>query len=176
MVSSRPGRTRQVDAAEEFTAWLRDLESETQERVVALRRLLERHGPTLGRPYADRIEGSKRHNLKELRPTSRKDEVLRILFYFDPRRQAILLVGGNKAGDWHGWYDRNILIAEERIARHEAALARQAETLAKATRQQKPGTPGRPARRKRCAISTSCVPRSRHAREPRPESPPRSSG
>src|SRR5450759_4895736 len=105
MVSSRPGRTRQVDAAEEFTAWLRDLESETQEKVVALRRLLERHGPTLGRPYADRIEGSKRHNLKELRPTSR-----------DPRRQAILLVGGNKAGDWHGWYDRNILIAEERIA------------------------------------------------------------
>ena len=149
MVSSRPGRTWQVDAAEEFTAWLRDLESETQEKVVALRRRLERHGPTLGRPYADRIEGSKRHNLKELRPTSRKDEVLRILFYFDPRRQAILLVGGNKVGDWHGRYDRNILIAEERIARHEAALARQAETLAKATRQQKPGTPGRPARRKR---------------------------
>jgi hypothetical protein len=56
MVSSRPRRTWQVDAAEEFTAWLRGLESETQEKVVALRRLLERHGPTLGRPYADRIE------------------------------------------------------------------------------------------------------------------------
>lgn len=96
-----------VDAVDEFTAWLASQDQEIQERVVALRKLREAHGPTLGRPYVDRIAGSQRHNLKELRPTSRPTEALRVLFYFDPRRQALLLVGGDKAGDWQGWYEEH---------------------------------------------------------------------
>ncbi|CAL9647862.1 Putative toxin HigB2 [Actinosynnema sp. ALI-1.44] len=43
---------------------------------------------------------------------------MRILFAFDPRRQAILLVAGDKAGDWRGWYERNIPLADRRFDEH----------------------------------------------------------
>lgn len=73
--------------------------------------LLEEDGPQPGRPYADRITASKYHNMKELRPRrSAKD--CRILFMFDPRREAILLVGGDKSGQWSDWYMRAIPQAE----------------------------------------------------------------
>lgn len=68
------------------------------------------HGPALGRPAVDRIDGSRHHNMKELR-SSRQH--LRALFCFDPRRTAIVLLGGDKAGDWTGWYERNIPIADD---------------------------------------------------------------
>ena len=57
--------------------------------------LLEMEGPTLGRPTVDKVKGSKFHSMKELRPAGTS---IRILFIFDPRRQAILLLGGDKAG------------------------------------------------------------------------------
>jgi hypothetical protein len=148
MDSPRPDKTWRVDAAAEFTAWLKDLDPQSQEKVVALRRLLERHGPTLGRPYADRIKGSTRQNLKELRPSSSQEEALRVLFYFDPERTALLLVGGNKATDWSGWYDTNIPIAESRIARHESELKRRAAERIEAAGQLRPGIT-RQATRKR---------------------------
>jgi hypothetical protein len=78
-------------------------------------------GPTLGRPLVDRITGSSYHNLKELRPASTGSTEIRILFVFDPRRTAILLVAGDKSGDWRGWYDSNIPLAEDRYAEHLAA-------------------------------------------------------
>ena len=43
------------------------------------------------------IKGS-RFPLRELRPKRGKSP-LRIIYAFDPRRQAILLIGGNKASD-----------------------------------------------------------------------------
>lgn len=55
---------------------------------------------------AHRIRGSAYRNMKELRPTSAGCSEVRILFAFDPLRKAILLVAGDKAGDWTGWYDR----------------------------------------------------------------------
>jgi hypothetical protein len=57
----------------------------------------------------DSIAGSRIGNLKELRPMSSD---IRILFVFDPRRTAILLLGGSKTNDWTGWYKRNIPEAE----------------------------------------------------------------
>ncbi len=71
--------------------------------------ILAEGGPSLGRPFVDTINGSRIANLKELRP---KRSDIRILFAFDPRRTAILLLGGSKTNDWQGWYDRNIPIAE----------------------------------------------------------------
>lgn len=59
--------------------------------------LLEEFGPHLGRPHADRLVGSKHANMKELRFRTR-DGVWRVAFAFDPTRQAILLVAGNKTG------------------------------------------------------------------------------
>ncbi len=79
-------------------------------------------GPTLGRPLVDRLKGSEQHHLKELRPGSCGTSELRILFAFDPVRRAVLLVAGDKAGNWNRWYDTNIPIAEKRYHEHIAEL------------------------------------------------------
>ncbi|WDO08794.1 type II toxin-antitoxin system RelE/ParE family toxin [Streptomyces murinus] len=80
--------------------------------------LLADQGPTLGRPAVDRIHGSQLHNLKELRPGSSGRSEIRILFLFDVRRQAVLLMAGDKAGNWDGWYRDAIKLAEERYERY----------------------------------------------------------
>jgi hypothetical protein len=64
--------------------------------------LLGEVGPDLGRPVVDRIKGSHHHNMKELRAA--EGGVLRVLFMFDPRRQVVLLLGGDKTGAWSIWY------------------------------------------------------------------------
>ena len=97
--------------AEWFTALIKDdLASATQvaQAVAALRE----EGPTLGRPLVDRIQGSRIHHLKELRPGSGGRSEIRVLFAFDPARSALLLLGGDKAGNWQRWYRENIPIAE----------------------------------------------------------------
>jgi len=73
-------------------------------------------GPNLGRPHVDTVQGSAFSSMKELR-VQVKGDPWRILFAFDPQRQAILLVGGDKAGDKR-WYARFIPIADERYRRH----------------------------------------------------------
>jgi hypothetical protein len=79
--------------------------------------LLGERGPALGRPAAGLISGSALHNLKELRPRSAGRTEIRILFVFDPQRQAILLVTGDKAGHRTRWYRDAIKLAEDRYAR-----------------------------------------------------------
>jgi len=116
-----------VDAVPEVRAWIAGLDADSQERIEILLRLLERHGPTLGRPYCDLVKGSGLKNMKELRASSQRDEALRILFCFDSARAAILLVGGDKSGEWGSWYDENIPVAEARLVRHEKALAIEAD-------------------------------------------------
>ena len=64
------------------------------------------------RPLADRISGSRLHNLKELRPGSSGASEVRILFIFDPVRNAVLLVVGDKSGRWQEWYRKAIPAAE----------------------------------------------------------------
>jgi hypothetical protein len=96
---------------EEVEAWYFTLDDDAMAAVTGAIDLLELEGPTLGRPTVDRVNGSKFHSMKELRPAGTS---IRILFIFDPRRQAILLLGGDKAGGWKSWYDKNIPIAERR--------------------------------------------------------------
>ncbi len=79
---------------------------------------LASEGPALRRPLADRVKGSRYHNMKELRPPSSGSTEIRLLFAFDPRREAIFLVAGDKAGNWQGWYSAAIPLADERFARH----------------------------------------------------------
>ncbi|NLG54586.1 MAG: hypothetical protein GX542_02890 [Rhodococcus sp.] len=86
------------------------------DKIEAAIDVLEAEGPTLGRPLVDRIKGATLHNMKELRPSGTS---VRILFAFDPLRQAVLLVGGDKANDWSGWYEKNIPVAEARFQRWE---------------------------------------------------------
>jgi hypothetical protein len=60
------------------------------------------------------VKASQLHNLKELRPGSAGRSEIRILFIFDPKRQAVLLVAGDKAGEWSDWYQEAIPLAEQR--------------------------------------------------------------
>lgn len=102
---------REVLLLEEVDAWFLTLDAHTAAAVAGAIDLLEQVGPSLGRPTVDRIRGSRFHKMKELRPAATS---VRILFVFDPRRRAILLLGGDKAGNWKDWYDRHIPIAEQR--------------------------------------------------------------
>jgi hypothetical protein len=67
-----------------------------------------------GRPLADRVRHTRLSNLKELRPGSAGRSEIRILYIFDPRRNAVLLVAGDKAGKWETWYRQAIALAEQR--------------------------------------------------------------
>jgi len=101
----------------EVRAWLHDLRHRDRASAVlvgqAIGMLIEA-GPELGRPLADRIQHSRLSNLKELRPGSAGRSEIRILYVFDPRRNAVLLVAGDKAGQWDAWYKKAIPLAEER--------------------------------------------------------------
>ena len=104
---------------DEVTNWYFDLvdhDPETANLLAAAIDLLEAKGPALGRPLVDSIEGSSIHNMKELRPSSRGRSEIRILFVFDPARHAVLLVAGDKAGNWETWYRENLPLAERRYA------------------------------------------------------------
>lgn len=94
--------------------WLATLDEKSYELVVAALEVLAEQGPSLGRPLVDSIVGSAYKNMKELRPGSSGRSEMRILFAFDPARKAILLVAGDKAGNWHKWYRTNIPLADER--------------------------------------------------------------
>lgn len=96
---------------EEVERWYFSLDGDAIAAVTGAIDLLELEGTTLGRPTVDKVNGSKFHSMKELRPAGTS---IRILFIFDPLRQAILLLGGDKAGNWKTWYVKNIPIAERR--------------------------------------------------------------
>jgi len=90
----------------------------TANRVMEAIDHLAEAGPGLGRPLVDRIHGSRLHNLKELRPGSAGRSEIRLLFVFDVEREAVILVAGDKAGQWNRWYRENIPVAEERYEQY----------------------------------------------------------
>ena len=104
--------------------WLLTLDENSRAQVVAALEILQEHGPALGRPLVDSISGSRHRNMKELRPGSSGKSEIRILFAFDPIRQAILLVAGDKSAQWQRWYRKNIPIADELYDWHLEQLRR----------------------------------------------------
>ena len=116
---------------DEFTAFAEDL----QDELLAHARLLSQFGPELGRPIADTLNGSRHANMKELRFDC-NSEVWRVAFAFDPQRQAILLVAGNKRGlDQRRFYRRLIEKADDRYDDHLAAInGRREQQYGKKTR------------------------------------------
>jgi hypothetical protein len=105
----------EVEYTDPFGTWYESLEEEDQDAVVARVELLEQLGPALGRPAVDSVHQSRHPNMKELRG----ERALRVLFAFDPRRTAILLIGGVKSADdpaspnWNRWYDHYVPIADD---------------------------------------------------------------
>ncbi len=93
----------EVIATDEFVEWYEALSDADSEAVYVVVSLLEELGPALPFPYSSAISGSS-HALRELR-IQRGGRPLRVLYIFDKRRQAVLLIGGDKTGDdrFYGW-------------------------------------------------------------------------
>jgi hypothetical protein len=106
----------EVEVSDEFIQWYDSLDEQEGVSVDASVDMLEEYGPALGRPHADTLKGSKHPNMKELR-IQHQGRPLRILFAFDPRRNAYLILGGDKTGDAN-WYVNAIRRAEAIYAQH----------------------------------------------------------
>ena len=100
----------EVEFTDEFEAWWNTLSEVEQDAIDVSVNLLQELGPHLPRPHADTLHGSRHANMKELRSQC-QGRPLRTLFAFDPRRTAILLVGGDKTGD-DRFYERMIPLAD----------------------------------------------------------------
>ena len=100
-----------VELTDEFLQWWNGLDPAEKDSLAVSIELLEEKGPNLGRPFVDSVNGSRHSNMKELR-TQHQGKPYRSLFAFDPRRTAILLIGGDKTGDKR-FYDRMIPIADD---------------------------------------------------------------
>lgn len=105
-----------TDTVEGFLDELYKSDRESHRLVNDAIQVLEDNGPMEGRPLVDSIVGSTISNLKELRPPSKGRTEVRVLFCFDPWRSAILLVAGDKAGQWNRWYQNAIPSAERLYA------------------------------------------------------------
>ena len=108
--------TSAVVLHDEFEAELLELDADVRVGIAARAKLLAEHGPQLGRPYVDTLAGSRHVNMKELRFDA-DNGVWRVAFAFDPARQAVLLVAGDKAGaNQRRFYKQLIRTADKRFA------------------------------------------------------------
>ena len=101
----------EIIQTQEFLEWYNDLDVSAQEGIYEKMFILREIGPKLGRPYADTVKGSNYKNMKELRVQNKK-RPFRIFFAFDPDRNAILLIGGDKTGKKR-FYDEYIPVADK---------------------------------------------------------------
>jgi hypothetical protein len=113
----------EVEYTDEFGQWWDALPEAAQESIDASVRLLEQLGPQLGFPHSSGIEGSRFPHLRELR-VQHQGRPLRILYAFDPRRSAILLLGGDKTGD-DRWYNVQVPVAERLYQAHLESLLKE---------------------------------------------------
>ncbi len=112
----------EAEYTDEFGDWFEGLDEDTQDAIFAAVERLQEDGPSLGRPLVDTIKGSRHPNLKERRPPKPN---IRILFAFDPRRMSILLIGGDKTGQWESWYVRMVPVADQLYDEHLATLEKE---------------------------------------------------
>lgn len=113
----------EVEHTDEFEGWWNTLNETEQEEITAIVELLEEKGPTLPFPFSSGIEGSKHGHMRELR-VQIKGAPYRVFYAFDPRRAAILLIGGNKAGD-DRFYEKFVPWADDLYDVHLEELAKE---------------------------------------------------
>jgi hypothetical protein len=101
----------EVEYTDEFEEWWHSLNEKEQVSVDASVRLLELLGPSLKFPHSSGVKGSRHGHLRELR-IQFGGRPLRSLYAFDPRRRAILLIGGDKTGN-DRWYEEYVPIADD---------------------------------------------------------------
>lgn len=106
----------EVEYTDEFGGWWDSLDEAEQDSVDVIVGLLETNGPRLLFPFSSGIGGSRHSHMRELRIQHQGDPY-RVLYAFDPRRAAILLIGGNKTGD-DRWYERFVPVADDLYDEH----------------------------------------------------------
>jgi hypothetical protein len=107
----------EVEFTDQFEEWWDTLGGDEQKQIAAAVHLLTERGPALGRPLVDTITTSRHQNMKELRV-----QTTRALFAFDPRRHAILLLGGDKRDQWEEFYEWAVPTADNLYDDHLAEL------------------------------------------------------
>jgi hypothetical protein len=117
--------TWQVEYTDEFGAWWDTLTEDERIRVTASVGLLEHRGPNLPFPHSSGVSGSRHGHMRELR-VQVGGRPIRVFYAFDPRRIAILLIGGDKTGQ-DAFYTRLIPLADRLYDEHLAEIA--AETM-----------------------------------------------
>jgi hypothetical protein len=114
-----------VEIGDEFKPEFFALHEDVRMEILALARLLQQFGPQLGRPRADRLNGSRHANMKELRFSAAGGE-WRVAFAFDTRRKGILLIAGDKSGGSEKRFYREVLRkADNRFDAHLARLEKE---------------------------------------------------
>jgi hypothetical protein len=107
-----------TERTREFEEWWETLTEWEQQHVLSSLVHVEDSGPNTGRPTVDSVKGSRYPNMKELRAT----RTVRVFFAFDPRRVAILLIGGDKSGRTKRFYRRMVATADKIYEEHIDAL------------------------------------------------------
>ena len=100
----------EIEFSDEFEGWWDDLKADEQESVRAYVKLLEDFGVSLKFPYSSGVATSKHAHMRELR-VQHDGRPYRVLYAFDPRRTAMLLIGGDKTGN-DRWYEIIVPIAD----------------------------------------------------------------
>ncbi len=113
----------EVEYSDEFEAWWNTLSEDAQVSIDASVRLLEERGPQLSFPHSSGIKDSRHSHMRELR-TQHDGRPYRTLYAFDPRRTAILLIGGDKTGN-DRWYQQTVPIADQLYDDHLEQLKRE---------------------------------------------------
>ena len=113
----------EVEFTDEFADWWDHLTAEEQASVRASVKLLEELGVSLKYPYCSGIERSYYDHMRELR-VQHAGRPYRVLYAFDPRRKAILLIGGDKTGE-DRWYDTFVPLADKIYGRHLEMLRKE---------------------------------------------------
>jgi len=112
-----------VEFTDEFGRWWDNLSGDEQDSVDRSVKLLQKRGPSLGRPHVDLVQNSRHPNMKEMR-IQHAGRLYRVLFAFDPQRSAILLTGGDKTGR-DRWYEEFVPVADRLYDEHLAALKKE---------------------------------------------------
>lgn len=113
----------EVEFTDEFETWWNTLDEAEQDAVDRLVGVLKECGVHLGYPQSSDVKGSRHRQMRELR-IQHQGEPYRVLYAFDPRRTAILLLGGNKTGDAR-WYEVFVPLADKLYDEHLLALKRE---------------------------------------------------
>lgn len=124
-------RPWEIVYTQQVRRWLGTLSEKDRARTEAAIQQLRLDGPTADSKRAKLIRSSRHHNMKELRSVGGH---IRVLFAFDRRQRAVLLVGGDKSGDWDGWYRRHVPLADRFYDNHLRSTGKEGAWAATAQR------------------------------------------